>query len=90
MLRTINKMRGQLSQGKSGVYSITTPLGPGLSILLLRGIRVTEDQLLQCLREASNEDEIGAWLRKNADLSTRLTIFGMLQEFSSVRSTLIL
>jgi Domain of unknown function (DUF5069) len=49
MLRTIDKIRGQLSQGKSGVYSITTPLGPGLSILLLQGIRVTEEQLLQCL-----------------------------------------
>ena len=68
MPRTIDKMRAQLSGGKTGVYSITTPFGPGLSILLLNGIGVTEQDLLKRIREASVEDEIANWLRKNADL----------------------
>jgi hypothetical protein len=68
MPRTIDKMRAQLSGGKTGAYSITTPFGPGLSILLLNGIGVTEEHLLKRIREASAEDEIANWLRKNADL----------------------
>jgi Domain of unknown function (DUF5069) len=68
MPRTIDKMRAQLSGGKTGAYSITTPFGPGLSILLLNGIGVTEEHLLKRIREASAEDEITNWLRKNADL----------------------
>lgn len=32
--RTIDKMRAQLPGGKLGPYSLTTPFGPGLSILL--------------------------------------------------------
>ena len=68
MPRTIDKMRAQLSGGKTGAYSITTPFGPGLSILLLNGIGVTEEHLLKRIREASVEDEIANWLRKNTDL----------------------
>jgi hypothetical protein len=70
MARTIDKMRAQLSGGKTGAYSITTPFGPGLSILLLEGIGVTEEHLLQRIGEVSAEDEIADWLRKHADLSS--------------------
>ena len=70
MPRTIDKMRAQLSGGKTGAYSITTPFGPGLSILLLEGIGVTEEHLLQRIGEVSAEDEIADWLRKHADLSS--------------------
>ena len=68
MPRTIDKRRAQLSGGKTGAYSITTPFGLGLSILLLNGIGVTEEHLLKRIREASVEDKIANWLRKNADL----------------------
>jgi hypothetical protein len=47
MPRTIDKMRAQLSGGKTGAYSITTPFVPGLSILLLESIGVTEVRLRQ-------------------------------------------
>ena len=70
MPRTIDKLRAKLSGGKSGAYSITTPFRPGLSIVLLEGIGVTEEHLLQRVREATTEDEIADWLRKNADLSS--------------------
>ena len=69
MPRTIDKMRAQLSGGKSAPYSITTPFGPGLSNLLLERIGVMEEHLIDVTRKASTEDEIAAWVRKNADLS---------------------
>ena len=69
MPRTIDKMRAQLSGGKTGAYTITTPFVPGLSILLLESIGVTEDHLRQRIQEASTEDEIADWLQRNADLS---------------------
>jgi hypothetical protein len=62
-------MRAQLSGGKTGAYTITTPFVPGLSILLLESIGVTEDHLRQRIQEASTEDEIADWLQRNADLS---------------------
>jgi hypothetical protein len=69
--RTIDKLRAKLSGGEIGTYTVrgSSPLLPGLSLVLLNGIGVTEDQLLRIVEQASVENEIAAWLRKNADLS---------------------
>jgi hypothetical protein len=68
--RTIDKLRATLPGGKIGAYSITTAFGPGLSLMLLDDIGVTEACLLEIVQRVSVEHEIGDWLRKNADLST--------------------
>jgi Domain of unknown function (DUF5069) len=70
MPRTIDKLRAKLPGGKIGAYSITTAFVPGLSLLLLDGIGVTEECLLEVVQAVSVEDEIAAWLRRNADLSS--------------------
>jgi hypothetical protein len=71
MPRTIDKLRAKLSGGKIGTYSLrgSSQLLPGLSLVLLDGIGVTEDSLLKIVEQASAENEIADWLRKNADLS---------------------
>jgi Domain of unknown function (DUF5069) len=71
MPRTIDKLRAQLPGGKIGAYTVrgSSPLLPGLSLVLLDGIGVTEDRLLRIVEQATTEDEIADWLRKNADLS---------------------
>jgi uncharacterized protein DUF5069 len=71
MPRTIDKLRAKLSGGKIGTYSLrgSSQLLPGLSLVLLDGIGVTEDSLFKIVEQASTENEIADWLRKNADLS---------------------
>ena len=70
--RTIDKLRANLPGGKIGTYTIrgSSPLLPGLSLVLLDGIGVTEQRLLEVVERASVEEEIADWLRQNADLST--------------------
>jgi hypothetical protein len=70
MARTIDKLRAKLPGGKTGAYSITTAFGPGLSLLLLDGLGVTEECLLEVVQKFSVEHEIAEWLRINADLSS--------------------
>jgi Domain of unknown function (DUF5069) len=71
MPRTIDKLRAKVSGGKIGTYTVrgSSPLLPGLSLVLLDGIGVTEDSLFKIVEQASAENEIADWLRKNADLS---------------------
>jgi hypothetical protein len=71
MPRTIDKLRAKVSGGKVGTYTVrgSSPLLPGLSLVLLDGIGVTEDRLFRIVEQASIENEIADWLRKNADLS---------------------
>jgi uncharacterized protein DUF5069 len=70
--RTIDKLRANLPGGKIGTYSIRgiNPLLPGLSLVLLDGIGVTEQRLLEVVERASVEEEIADWLRQNGDFST--------------------
>ena len=70
--RTIDKLRANLPGGKIGTYTVrgSSPLLPGLSLVLLDGIGVTEQRLLEVVERASVEEEIADWLRQNADLST--------------------
>src|SRR5260221_3984327 len=69
MPRTIDKLRAKLPRGNIGVYSITTPFSPGLSLMLLDGICVTEEWLLENVQKGSAEDGIADWLRRNTHLS---------------------
>jgi hypothetical protein len=70
--RTIDKLRANLPGGKIGTYTVrgSSPLLPGLSLVLLDGIRVTEQRLLEVVERASIEEEIADWVRQNGDLST--------------------
>jgi Domain of unknown function (DUF5069) len=69
--RTIDKLRANLPGGKIGTYTIrgSSPLLPGLSLVLLDGIGVTEQRLLEVVERASVEEEIADWVRQNGDLS---------------------
>jgi Domain of unknown function (DUF5069) len=69
--RTIDKLRANLPGGKIGTYTIpgSSPLLPGLSLVLLDGIGVTEQRLLEVVEQASVEEEIAEWIRQNGDLS---------------------
>src|SRR5260370_28347491 len=69
MPRTIDKLRAKLPRGNIGVYSITTPFAPGLSLRLLDGNGVTEEWLLAILQKVLVEEEIADWLPRNAHLS---------------------
>jgi hypothetical protein len=68
--RTIDKLRAKLPGGKVGAYTVrgSSPLLPGLSLVLLDGIGVTEEGLLNVVRRASVEEEIANWLPENVDL----------------------
>jgi hypothetical protein len=68
--RTIDKLRTKLPGGKVGAYTVrgSSPLLPGLSLVLLDGIGVTEECLLNVVHRASVEEEIANWLRENVDL----------------------
>jgi hypothetical protein len=74
MPRTIDKLRAKLPGGNIGVYSITTPFAPGLSLMLLDDIGITEEWLLELVQKVSVEDEIADWLRRNADLSSAASL----------------
>jgi Domain of unknown function (DUF5069) len=71
MPRTIDKMRAKIPGGKIGTYTTrgSSRLLPGLSLVLLDGIGVTEDRLFTIVEQASDENQIADWLGKNADLS---------------------
>jgi hypothetical protein len=71
MPRTIDKLRAKVPGGRIGTYTVhgSSPLLPGLSLVLLDGIGVTEDRLFDVVQKASVENEIADWLGKNADLS---------------------
>jgi hypothetical protein len=68
--RTIDKLRAKLPGGKLGAYSVrgSNPLLPSLSLVLLDGIGVTGESLLDAVQRASVEEEIANWVRENADL----------------------
>ena len=70
--RTIDKLRAKLPGGKIGSYAVRgiSPLLPGFSLMLLDGIGVTEDRLLEIVEHAAVENEIALWVRWNADLSS--------------------
>jgi hypothetical protein len=74
MPRTIDKLRAKLPGGKIGAYSITTTFGPGLSLMLLDDIGVTERSLLEIVQKVSVEHEIADWLRRNEDLSSAASL----------------
>ena len=76
--RTIDKMQAQLPGGTLGPYSLTTPFGPGLSILLLDGLRLTEKTLFQVVQQAQAEEDIVDWLQGSVDLSGKARINEML------------
>jgi Domain of unknown function (DUF5069) len=69
--RTIDKMRGAMKGGHLGAYSIegTVPGLPGLSLILLQGIKVTPEDLEAVIAAASSEANVTDWLREHADLS---------------------
>ena len=60
MPRTIDKLRAKLPGGKMGTYSITTAFGPGLSLLLLDDIGVTEKSLLEIVQKGQHELRVSA------------------------------
>jgi hypothetical protein len=72
--RTIDKMRAQLPGGDLGPYSFRTPFGPGLSILLLDSLGLSEKDLFELVQEVRAEEEIADWLRKTVDLSSKANI----------------
>jgi hypothetical protein len=79
--RTIDKLRAKLPGGKIGGYTIrgmSTAL-PGLSLVLLDGIGVSEGRLLEVVAGASVEDEVAQWLRQNANLSQTESLNSKLQ-----------
>ena len=78
MPRTIDKMRAQLPGGKLGPYSLGTTFGPGLSILLLEGLGVSEEDLFQFVQQVRAEEEIADWLRRTFDLPSKTHINEML------------
>ena len=69
--RTIDKMRAKLPGGNLGPYTIrgSTNVLPGLSLVLLDGIGVTDEQLFEIVAWAYSENDVGQWLLQNADLS---------------------
>src|SRR5215468_263115 len=76
--RTIDKMRAQLPGGTLGPYCLITPFGPGLSILLLHGLGLSEKALFQVVQQARAEEEIANWLQRSVDLSGKARINDML------------
>jgi len=76
--RTIDKLRAQLPGGKLGPYSLSTEFGPGLSIFLLDGLRLSEKTLFQLVQQAQAEEDIVNWLQGSVDLSGKARINEML------------
>jgi hypothetical protein len=71
MPRTIDKLRAKLRGGSIGTYTIrgSSTLLPGLSLVLLDGIGLTEENLYAAVERAADEETVAEWLRENADLS---------------------
>jgi hypothetical protein len=69
--RTIDKMRAAMEGGHLGAYSITgtVPGLPGLSLVLLEGIKLKPDDLQAAIAGASCEADVMEWIRQYADLS---------------------
>jgi hypothetical protein len=73
-------LRTKLPGGNVGAYTVrgSSPLLPGLSLVLLDGIGVTEECLLGIVQQAPVEEEIANWLRENADLRNVAGVNGKL------------
>lgn len=67
MPRTIDKLRSQLPGGNAGGYFIDGTQMRGISGYLLHRLGVSEAELQDAVREASDEDEVAAWLRERID-----------------------
>ena len=59
MPRTIDKLRAQLPGGKPGAYITAF----GVTAVLLKLIKVSEDELRECVALAGSDDDVAAWLR---------------------------
>jgi hypothetical protein len=68
MPRTIDKLRGQLRGGHPGIYFINGTF-KGISGYLLERLGIGEEDLLDAVRAAENEDGVAQWLRKRTDAS---------------------
>jgi len=62
MPRTIDKLRANLPGGNPGVYNFK-----GFSQMLAEAGGVSEDQLLDVVASATSDEDVAAWLRKNAN-----------------------
>ena len=60
--RTIDKARAALAGGDLGDYSLA-----GLSEMLLQWIGVEPSRFLRMIAAVSDENDVAAWLRQNAD-----------------------
>ena len=67
MPRTIDKLRAQLPGGDAGGYFIDGTQMKGISGYRLERLGVTEAELRQAVREASDEAAVAAWLRERTD-----------------------
>lgn len=65
--RTIDKLRAMLPGGNAGVYYIDASTMQGISGYLLQRLGVSEDELLEVVRRAADEDEVARWLRERVD-----------------------
>ncbi|HTU82510.1 MAG TPA: DUF5069 domain-containing protein [Candidatus Acidoferrales bacterium] len=68
MPRTIDKLRALLPGGNPGAYFINGPI-KGISGYLLERLGVGENELLEAVRIAGDEDEVARWLRGRTDAS---------------------
>lgn len=70
MPRTIDKLRAMLPGGDPGEYVINLNEGVrGISGFLLERLGITQNELLEAVREADSEDDVAAWLRQRVDIS---------------------
>jgi hypothetical protein len=85
--RTIDKLRAKLPGGKVGAYTVlgSSPLLPGLSLVLLDGIGITDECLLNVVQRASVEEEIANWLRENVDLRNVAAVFAAVSKGKEVK-----
>jgi hypothetical protein len=65
MARTVDKIRATLPSRHLGRYLINE----GLSAWLLRYIAVEPDALQDIVRSARSDEDVGIWLKENADVS---------------------
>jgi Domain of unknown function (DUF5069) len=68
MPRTIDKLRALLPGGNPGEYIINGKI-LGMSGYLMQRLGITEEALSAVVAAASDDTEVAAWLRTNADVS---------------------
>ncbi len=61
--RTIDKARAKI-QGTLGLYKIT----PGISGYVFEALGITEDEFVEAVRRARNDDDVVAWVEEHADM----------------------